>query len=181
MFSVDNGCVVLESSLHQIIQHLADGPGDRFDHGCPLIRHGRYHLEEIAQVVGGDLETECGTGGRQHAPLAQPSDSLFWALRHHWPRETREFVPKLVGAIIVIAVFAWGVTGYVNATTSPGDALEIQVLGKKWLWESGLRVPLIVRWPSRIVHARGHTSHCRRPSSTSCPISISSSIASATR
>jgi membrane-bound lytic murein transglycosylase D len=38
---------------------------------------------------------------RQHAPLAQPSDSLFWTLREHWPRETRDFVPKLVGAIIV--------------------------------------------------------------------------------
>lgn len=38
---------------------------------------------------------------RQHAPLAEPSDSVFWALRHHWPRETREFVPKLVGAILV--------------------------------------------------------------------------------
>lgn len=38
---------------------------------------------------------------REHAPLAQPSDSLFWALRQHWPRETRDFVPKLVGAIIV--------------------------------------------------------------------------------
>lgn len=38
---------------------------------------------------------------RDNAPLAQPSDSLFWALRHHWPRETRDFVPKLVGAIIV--------------------------------------------------------------------------------
>ncbi len=38
---------------------------------------------------------------RQNAPLAQHSDSLFWALRHHWPRETRQFVPKLVGAIIV--------------------------------------------------------------------------------
>lgn len=38
---------------------------------------------------------------RQHAPLAQPSDSLFWALREHWPRETRQFVPKLVGAILV--------------------------------------------------------------------------------
>lgn len=38
---------------------------------------------------------------RENAPLAQPSDSLFWALRHHWPRETRDFVPKLVGAIIV--------------------------------------------------------------------------------
>lgn len=38
---------------------------------------------------------------RENAPLAQPSDSLFWALRSHWPRETREFVPKLVGAILV--------------------------------------------------------------------------------
>lgn len=38
---------------------------------------------------------------RENAPLAPPSDSLFWALRSHWPRETREFVPKLVGAILV--------------------------------------------------------------------------------
>lgn len=38
---------------------------------------------------------------RQHAPLAEPSDSLFWALRRHWPRETREFVPKLLSAILV--------------------------------------------------------------------------------
>lgn len=38
---------------------------------------------------------------RENAPLAQPSDSLFWSLRRHWPRETREFVPKLVGAILV--------------------------------------------------------------------------------
>lgn len=38
---------------------------------------------------------------RQHARLSPPSDSLFWALRSHWPRETREFVPKLVGAILV--------------------------------------------------------------------------------
>jgi membrane-bound lytic murein transglycosylase D len=38
---------------------------------------------------------------RQHAPLAQPSDSLFWALRRHWPAETRDFIPKLVGATIV--------------------------------------------------------------------------------
>ena len=38
---------------------------------------------------------------RQQAPMAARSDSLFWALRRHWPRETRDFVPKLVGAIIV--------------------------------------------------------------------------------
>jgi membrane-bound lytic murein transglycosylase D len=38
---------------------------------------------------------------RENAPLARRSDSLFWALRDHWPKETREFVPKLVGAILV--------------------------------------------------------------------------------
>ena len=38
---------------------------------------------------------------RENAKIAQPSDSLFWSLRQHWPRETREFVPKLVGAIVV--------------------------------------------------------------------------------
>ena len=30
-----------------------------------------------------------------------PSDSLFWALRSHFPVETQEFVPKLFGAIVV--------------------------------------------------------------------------------
>jgi len=38
---------------------------------------------------------------RRYAPLEQPSDSLFWALREHWPRETRDFLPKLVGAMRV--------------------------------------------------------------------------------
>jgi membrane-bound lytic murein transglycosylase D len=38
---------------------------------------------------------------RRYAPLSQASDSLFWALRAHFPRETRDFVPKLIGAIVV--------------------------------------------------------------------------------
>lgn len=38
---------------------------------------------------------------RRYAPDVEPSDSLFWALREHFPRETREFVPKLIGASIV--------------------------------------------------------------------------------
>jgi membrane-bound lytic murein transglycosylase D len=38
---------------------------------------------------------------RQHAPLAPGSDSLFWALREHFPRKTQEFLPKLFGAIVV--------------------------------------------------------------------------------
>jgi membrane-bound lytic murein transglycosylase D len=35
---------------------------------------------------------------REHAPLAEPGDSLFLVLAPHLPRETREFVPKLLAA-----------------------------------------------------------------------------------
>jgi hypothetical protein len=38
---------------------------------------------------------------RRYAPAESGSDSLFWALREHFPRETREFVPKLYGAMWV--------------------------------------------------------------------------------
>ena len=38
---------------------------------------------------------------RTHGADAEPSDSLFWALREHFPAETRDFVPKLIGAIFV--------------------------------------------------------------------------------
>lgn len=36
---------------------------------------------------------------RQHARLEPLSDELFWKIRHHLPRETRDFVPKLFAAI----------------------------------------------------------------------------------
>ncbi len=35
---------------------------------------------------------------------------------------------------ILICIFFWGFHGFVNAGVAPGDALEIQVTGKKWLW-----------------------------------------------
>jgi membrane-bound lytic murein transglycosylase D len=38
---------------------------------------------------------------RAHGAGAVPSDSLFWALRRRFPRETREFVPKLIAAVRV--------------------------------------------------------------------------------
>ena len=40
---------------------------------------------------------------RQHAPGAVMSDSLYWAVRHHLPSETRDFVPKFLGAVFVAA------------------------------------------------------------------------------
>ena len=46
-----------------------------------------------------------------------------------------EVVWTVIPLILVFMIFAWGFSGYVNATTSPGNALEIQVVGKKWLWQ----------------------------------------------
>jgi len=37
----------------------------------------------------------------RYAPMVPPSDSLYWALRHRLPRETREFLPKLLAAVEV--------------------------------------------------------------------------------
>ena len=38
---------------------------------------------------------------RRHAPGEPPTDSLFWALRDRFALETREFMPKLYGAMFV--------------------------------------------------------------------------------
>ena len=40
---------------------------------------------------------------RRHAPGAELSDSLYWAVRRHLPSETRDFVPKFLGAVVVAA------------------------------------------------------------------------------
>ena len=37
----------------------------------------------------------------QHAPNAEPSDAVYWAIRDFLPKETADFVPNLFGAIIV--------------------------------------------------------------------------------
>jgi membrane-bound lytic murein transglycosylase D len=37
----------------------------------------------------------------RHAPDAELSDALYWALRPYLPRETADFVPNLFGAIVV--------------------------------------------------------------------------------
>lgn len=48
---------------------------------------------------------------------------------------TLEIVWSAIPLILVMIIFAWGFHGYINAYTAPGDALEIQVTGKKWLWQ----------------------------------------------
>lgn len=57
-----------------------------------------WHLTLAAYNSG---PTRVRTILRRHAPGVERTDSLFWALREHFPAETREFLPKLYGAMWV--------------------------------------------------------------------------------
>lgn len=46
-----------------------------------------------------------------------------------------EITWSVIPLILVIIVFGWGFSGYMNLTTPPDDAYEIRVVGKSWLWE----------------------------------------------
>ena len=46
-----------------------------------------------------------------------------------------EITWSVIPLILVMIVFGWGLSGYVNLTTPPDDAYEIRVVGKSWLWE----------------------------------------------
>lgn len=48
---------------------------------------------------------------------------------------TLEITWSVIPLILVMIVFGWGFTGYMNHSTVPDDAYEIRVVGKSWLWE----------------------------------------------
>ncbi len=68
---------------------------------------------------------------------------LSWRYRHR-PGHTAEPSPAhdnflevvwtIIPAIICVFIFIGGWKGYLNMTTAPGDALEVQVVGMKWNW-----------------------------------------------
>lgn len=45
-----------------------------------------------------------------------------------------ELVWTIVPSIILLVIFFWGFHGYINAQVSPANAIEIQAVGKKWVW-----------------------------------------------
>jgi len=48
---------------------------------------------------------------------------------------TLEITWSVIPLILVMIVFGWGFTGYMNLTTPPDNAYEVRVVGKSWLWE----------------------------------------------
>lgn len=53
-------------------------------------------------------------------------------LTHHTGLEIAWSVIPLA---LLMMIFFWGFSSYMNATVSPADAMEIQVTAKKWLWQ----------------------------------------------
>lgn len=45
-----------------------------------------------------------------------------------------ELIWSIVPLILVTVIFFWGFHDYMSGAVSPGEALEIQVTGKKWVW-----------------------------------------------
>jgi len=69
---------------------------------------------------------------------------FVWRYRRRGPDEitpfiTHNFKLELVWSLIplgiVILLFFWGLHGYVSAYVPPGEALEIQVTAKRWIWQ----------------------------------------------
>lgn len=46
-----------------------------------------------------------------------------------------EITWAVIPLILVLIVFGWAFTGYMNVITPPDDAYEIRVVAKSWLWE----------------------------------------------
>ncbi len=46
-----------------------------------------------------------------------------------------EITWSVIPLILVMIVFGWGFTGYMNLITTPDDAYEVRVVAKSWLWE----------------------------------------------
>jgi cytochrome c oxidase subunit 2 len=71
---------------------------------------------------------------------------VFFVLRYRrrGPNESTPYITQnfklevvwtVVPLILVTVVFLWGFNGYMDATVAPGDALEVRVTAKRWLWE----------------------------------------------
>jgi cytochrome c oxidase subunit 2 len=46
-----------------------------------------------------------------------------------------ELAWSIIPLIIVIGIFFWGFHGYMRASVSPGNSMEIVVTAKKWVWQ----------------------------------------------
>lgn len=91
-------------------------------------------------------------------------DEVTPHITHH---QTLEIVWSVVPLLLVMVIFFWGFHTYMKAQVAPGNSMEIQVTGKKWVWQfeypdgmrtlNELHVP--VNKPVRLVMASEDVIH----------------------
>jgi cytochrome c oxidase subunit 2 len=53
---------------------------------------------------------------------------------HQTHNTTLEVVWSVLPLILCVAIFFWGLHGYMKFVVAPGESLEVLVTGKQWLW-----------------------------------------------
>src|ERR1700674_5527495 len=75
--------------------------------------------------------------------IAFPTFYFAWRYRYKpgrvTPHQTHntalEIIWSVLPLILCIGIFFWGLNGWMKYSVAPGEAMEIQVTAKKWLWQ----------------------------------------------
>jgi len=75
--------------------------------------------------------------------IAIPTVWFAWKYRYKpgrvTPHETHhtalEITWSVLPLLLCVAIFFWGLKGWMKIVVSPGEAMEVQITAKKWLWQ----------------------------------------------
>ena len=75
--------------------------------------------------------------------IAIPAVYFAWRYRYKPGRVTPhvthntalEIVWSVLPLLLCVGIFFWGLKGWMEYAVAPGEAMEIQVTAKKWLWQ----------------------------------------------
>ena len=54
---------------------------------------------------------------------------------HQTHNTTLEVLWSVLPLLLCVGIFFWGLHGYMKLVVAPGESMEVQVVGKQWLWE----------------------------------------------
>ena len=75
--------------------------------------------------------------------IAFPAIYFAWRYRYKpgrvTPHQTHntllEIIWSVIPLLLCVGIFFWGLNGWMKYAVAPGEAMEIQVIAKKWLWQ----------------------------------------------
>src|SRR5438445_42854 len=75
--------------------------------------------------------------------IAVPSLYFCWRYRYQpgrvTPHQTHNTVLEITWSVLplflCVGIFFWGLASWMKSTVAPGEAMEVQITAKKWLWQ----------------------------------------------